>query len=220
MSTLSGVRVGAAERKPNTSTREDFESIIRKIEKLESELGNAAANDLRNLLEQGSRGAARSANLKFINTLAERKSVESLHGVKLVLSGNATNDASAAASLRQFLRSDPGMRASLTLAGKSAPMYIIVGPASSMFKPLGRDTMAINFGANNAGGKLAGVVVALDRKLLGDRFTVGNELREAALKGNLGLRTRNAEEEAASFLVSDLYRSHFGKPSRPGSAAE
>ena len=141
-------------------------------------------------------------------------------GVKLVLSGNATNDASAAASLRQFLRSDPGMRASLTSAEKSAPTYIIVGAASSMFKPLGRDTMARNFGANNADGKLAGVVVALDRKLLGDRFTVENELREAALKGNLGLRARNAEEEAASLLVSGLYRFHFGKSSLPRSAAE
>ena len=48
MSTLSGVRVGAAESKPNTSIREDGESIIREIEKLESGLGNAAANDLCN----------------------------------------------------------------------------------------------------------------------------------------------------------------------------
>ncbi len=183
------------------------------------ESGNAAANDLRSLFESATRGAPRSANLDFIKTLAGRKSVELLPGVKLLLSGNAANDASAVASIQRFLKSDPGLRASLASAGKTAPIYVIVGDAS-MFKPLGGDTLAINFGANNANGKLAGVVVALDRNLLNDRFTVENEFRESAMKGNLGLRPRNAEEEASSLLVSNLYRSYFGKSSRPASAAE
>jgi hypothetical protein len=179
------------------------------------------ALDLQNLFERAADGAPHTINREFIEGLVGRPGAQVIPGVKLLSSGDAAQDRAALDQLRAFFAQDPDLARGLTAAAKSAPVYVIIG-SQETFAPTGDNTLAINFGADDGRGQLAGHVVGLQRSSLSADFsTLENEFRETAMRGALGKQTpRNSSQEAASLTISSMYAALRDGSLKPASAAD
>jgi hypothetical protein len=176
--------------------------------------------DLRTFLEQVKKGAPKSIAAEFVRSLAGRPSQDLLPGVTLLSSGNAKRDQATYQQLKNFLSADPGLTQQLREAGRSAPIYVIVGDDQCL-TPLSSKTLGVNFGASKSQGGLIGQVVVFPAASMKDVATLENELREAADTGALGVvLPSNTSQEAASLTISRLYEEQRSGRPKPASGSD
>jgi hypothetical protein len=132
----------------------------------------------------------------FLNKIGNAKGQELATGVKVLLNPNVEQSRQVAQSLQEVLNSSPKLAGQLAVAGKQAPLSIVVASQSSFdehnsFVRHGSGTFEVGNAMQN--GKLSGQYIALSPEALQNP----EDLREA-----LGIAAARAEVERA--LLSNL----------------